>query len=59
LLQHFKSYLEGNSKFKPLKFDFTKENATPCPVFTAIPPFIKKWKLAKKAILLRNSNKVI
>lgn len=24
LLQHFKSYLEGNSKFKPMTFDFTK-----------------------------------
>lgn len=27
LLQHFKSYLDGNQKFKPLEFDFTKENA--------------------------------
>lgn len=59
LLQHFKSYLEGNSKFKPLKFEFTKENAPACPVITGLPPYVKKWKLAKKAILLRNSNKVI
>jgi hypothetical protein len=58
-LQHFKSYLEGNSKFKPLKFEFTKENAPPCPIITGLPPYVKKWKLAKKAILLRNSNKVI
>ncbi len=27
LLQHFKSYLDGNQKFKPLEFSFTKENA--------------------------------
>ena len=27
LLQHFKSYLDGNQKFKPLEFNFTKENA--------------------------------
>jgi len=26
LLQHFKSYLDGNQKFKPLDFEFTKEN---------------------------------
>jgi len=26
---------------------------------TVVPPYIKKWRLAKKAILLRNSNKVI
>jgi len=27
LLQHFKSYLDGNQKFKPLEHNFTKENA--------------------------------
>jgi len=27
LLQHFKSYLDGNQKFKPLEFNFSKENA--------------------------------
>lgn len=27
LLQHFKSYLDGNQKFSPLEFDFTKETA--------------------------------
>jgi len=27
LLQHFKSYLDGNQKFKSLEFNFTKENA--------------------------------
>lgn len=28
-------------------------------MITGLPPYVKKWKLAKKAILLRNSNKVI
>lgn len=27
LLQHFKSYLDGNQKFKPLEFNFSKEEA--------------------------------
>ena len=60
LLQHFKSYLDGNQKFKPLEFNFTKENA---PVREDREDghlvYIKKWKRAKKAILLRNTNKVI
>ena len=61
-MQHFKSYLDGNQKFKPLEFSFTKENA---PVRTPVDEnngnlvYIKKWKRAKKAILLRNTNKVI
>lgn len=59
LLQHFKSYLEGNSKFRPMTFDFTKENAPAKPADLAGLAYIKKWKRAKKAILLRNSNKVI
>jgi polo-like kinase 1 len=60
LLQHFKSYLDGNQKFKPLEFSFTKENA---PARSAEMDgalvYIKKWKRAKKAILLRNTNKII
>ena len=60
LLQHFKSYLDGNQKFKPLEFAFTKENA-PMRQTTDTDHlvYIKKWKRAKKAILLRNTNKVI
>ena len=60
LLQHFKSYLDGNQKFKPLEFTFTKENA-PMRQTTDTDHlvYIKKWKRAKKAILLRNTNKVI
>lgn len=60
LLQHFKSYLDGNQKFKPLEFNYTKENA---PRRQEIDNeklvYIKKWKRAKKAILLRNTNKII
>lgn len=29
LLQHFKSYLDGNQKFKPLEFNFKPESAPP------------------------------
>jgi len=59
LLQHFKSYLDGNQKFKPIEFTFTKENAPTRPVQEVPLSYIKKWKRARKAILLRNSNKVI
>ena len=59
LLQHFKSYLEGNSKFRPLQFDLTKENAPKRPLTMEVPGYIKKWKRARKAIVLRSSNKVI
>jgi polo-like kinase 1 len=62
LLQHFKSYLDGNSKFKPLKFDFDISNAprrTSLPVENLNMTFLKKWKKAKKAILFRLSNRII
>lgn len=59
LLQHFKSYLDGNQKFKPLEFAFTKENAPARQDQDNQVPYIKKWKRARKAILLRNSNKMI
>ena len=59
LLQHFKSYLEGNSKFKPMTFEFSKQNQPERPTDLENIPYIKKWKRAKKAILLRNSNKMI
>ena len=58
LLQHFKSYLDGNAKFKPLTFDFSKDNAPPRTCQEPL-SYIKKWKRAKKAILLRSSNKII
>ncbi len=59
LLQHFKSYLDGNEKFKPLEFNFTKENAPLKPSCTEKLPYLKKWRRAKKAILFRLSNKII
>lgn len=59
LLQHFKSYLDGNQKFKPLEFGFTKENAPARSDQDEPLAYIRKWKRARKAILLRNNNKVI
>lgn len=62
LLQHFKSYLDGNQKFKPLDFNFGSENP---PIKIGINnqqetlSHLKKWKKAKKAILFRLSNKLI
>lgn len=57
LLQHFRSYLDGNQKFKPIEINYTKEN----PPKRTLPSlnFLKKWKKAKKAILFRLSNKII
>ncbi|TNV73013.1 hypothetical protein FGO68_gene9289 [Halteria grandinella] len=58
LLQHFKSFLDGNSKFKPITFPFTTQNApqrtTPSPL-----PHLKKWKSSSKALLFRLTNKLI
>jgi len=59
LLQHFKSYLDGNQKFKPLEFNFSKEEAPKREASELPLCYIKKWKRARKAILLRNTNKVI
>ena len=59
-MQHFKSYLDGNQKFKPLEFSFTKDNAPSLQDTDSDQlVYIKKWKRAKKAILLRNTNKII
>jgi len=58
LLQHFKSYLEGNSKFKPMAFPFTKETQPSEPVVSNL-PYVKRWKRAQKAIIFKNTNGVI
>ena len=54
--------MDGNQKFQPLVHNFTKEN-TPIREDNKIDNgqlvYIKKWKRAKKAILLRNTNKII
>jgi len=42
-----------------MTFDFTKQNQPERPDDLDNIPYIKKWKRAKKAILLRNSNKMI
>lgn len=59
LLQHFKSYLEGNTKFQPIKFAFNKENAPKKPLMIAPLTYIKKWHVSSKAIVLCNSNNII
>ena len=60
LLQHFKSYLDGNQKFKPIEFNFGKDEAPKRePQEDDNLCYIKKWKRARKAILLRNTNKII
>jgi polo-like kinase 1 len=58
LLQHFKSYLDGNQKFKPLEFTFSPGNPPPARTIQDM-SYLKKWKRAKKAILFRLSNKII
>ena len=42
-----------------MQFDFDKDNLPERPADLDNLSYIKKWKRAKKAILLRNSNKVI
>jgi hypothetical protein len=42
-----------------MTFEFSKDNQPVRPYDLDNLPYIKKWKRAKKAILLRNSNKVI
>jgi polo-like kinase 1 len=56
LLQHFKSYLDGNAKFRPL--DVLNPEETPRRVLKE-QVFVKKWKRAKKAVLFRMSSKII
>lgn len=51
LLQHFKSYLDGVKFEVPTSRPFQREE------YDNI--FLKKWRIAKKAILFRLSNKVI
>jgi polo-like kinase 1 len=66
LLQHFKSYLDGNQKFKAIDVEqFRNGNKKSSPDRISSDPanfamaYLKKWKRAKKAILFRLSNKII
>jgi polo-like kinase 1 len=62
LLQHFKSYLDGNQKFKPLEFKFGQDKPPKRTITNTNSNtlnFLKKWKRAKKAVLFRLSNKII
>ncbi len=56
LLQHFKSYLDGNQKFRPIE---CRPGEEPAKQGGADLPYLKKWKRAKKAVLFRLSNKII
>ena len=58
LLQHFKSYFDGNQKFKPLEFKFGPDNVPERQCKEGL-SYLKKWRRAKKAILFRLSNKII
>jgi polo-like kinase 1 len=56
LLQHFRSYLEGDTKGKPQTAEAEPEpaqNKSTCPVF------VKKWMRTKHAIMFRLSNKIV
>ena len=54
LLQHFRSYLEGDSKGKP------PEQAEPGPPHKdAHPVYVKKWMRTRHAIMFRLSNKIV
>ena len=58
LLQHFKSYLDGNAKFKPMDFNNLNPEEKPKRVLKE-QTYVKKWKRAKKAVLFRMSSKII
>lgn len=61
LLQHFKSYLDGNQKFKPITCNFTHESQPQRVLPVEDTVYLKKWKMQKETaiILFRLSNKMI
>jgi polo-like kinase 1 len=60
LLQHFKSFLDGNQKFKPITFSFAPQNAPQRSTEQQPLTYLKKWKSSsKKALLFRLTNKMI
>ena len=57
LLQHFKSYIEGNSAFKPIATDSVKKVPTvPTKADVEKCVYLKRWKQNDKAIVLKTSN---
>lgn len=56
LLQHFRSYLEGEGKGKPSEEPQEKEEE---PTKDPHPVYVKKWMRTKHAIMFRLSNKIV
>lgn len=48
LLQHFKSYLDGNVKFKPIPCSFNQDKQPARVLQPEDTVYLKKWKLQKK-----------
>ena len=60
LLYHFKSFLDGNQKFRPLAFPFGPESAPERSLPLGQPlVYLRKWKNVRQALLFRMSNKLI
>ena len=54
LLQHFRSYLEGDSKSRPPEESGESEDKK-----EANPTYVKKWMRTRHAIMFRLSNKIV
>jgi len=59
LLQHFKSFLDGNQKFKPISFTFGPTDAPPKREHAGPLPYLKKWRRTPNTLLFRMTNKLI
>lgn len=59
LLQHFKSFLDGNQKFKPISFTFGPTDSLPKREHAQPLPYLKKWRKTADSILFRLTNKLI
>ena len=59
LLQHFKSFLDGNQKFKPISFTFGSTETPPKREHQGPLPYLKKWRRTPSTLLFRLTNKLI
>jgi polo-like kinase 1 len=59
LLQHFRSYLEGDSKGKPPEDPAALESDDKKDKDSASPTYVKKWMRTRHAIMFRLSNKIV
>ena len=57
LLQHFRSYLEGEAKGKPAEEPVQPED--PKPALDSNQVYVKKWMRTRHAIMFRLSNKIV